>query len=415
MNDDIKVTVEPEHEDIDVKLDTGSFLYAKLEIGNVYTSDPETGADVVNRGSSSHAILDFTIPRGLDGMQGIPGPQGPKGDIGPKGEQGESFKYEDFTDEQLEMLKGLQGEQGPKGEKGEPFTYEDFTDEQLASLKGEQGPKGEKGVSFPLGGTAGQVLAKASDDIDDVEWVDNDSIDLSGIYGQINGLSSTVSDLFNHDNVVNGRFIRNNGYMKQYYSVIGDFNNAQTEGYYRVCGENIPNAPYPGYIYGKLTTDIDDCTYDNQNWVWQTFLDTYGNEFRRTRINGGSWSAWTTISTLLSNAISDKGTNSNGTYIKYADGRMEEFGTVNLGNQTFTTDYWTDFKRSGNENMYFNYPAEFIDVPTCVMNLNTINTWPILKGVGTSSRGPTFVAVCPKTHTANQEIIVNYHAFGNWK
>ncbi|MFP5044665.1 BppU family phage baseplate upper protein [Staphylococcus pseudintermedius] len=52
--------------------------------------------------------------------------------------KGESFKYTDFTEEQLNELKGEQGEigpQGPPGEKGDPFRYEDFTEEQLRSLK----------------------------------------------------------------------------------------------------------------------------------------------------------------------------------------------------------------------------------------------------------------------------------------
>lgn len=53
-----------------------------------------------------------------------------------KGEKGDAFKYEDFTPEQLEALKG---EKGEKGESGEPFKYEDFTPEQLKALKGEKG------------------------------------------------------------------------------------------------------------------------------------------------------------------------------------------------------------------------------------------------------------------------------------
>ena len=40
--------------------------------------------------------------------------------------------------------QGLQGEQGKRGPKGEPFRYEDFTPEQLEALKG---PKGEDGLS----------------------------------------------------------------------------------------------------------------------------------------------------------------------------------------------------------------------------------------------------------------------------
>ena len=82
---------------------------------------------------------------------------------GEKGEKGDSFKYEDFTEEQLAALKGEKGDKGDsfkyedfseeqlaalkgeKGDKGDSFKYEDFTEEQLAALKGEKGEKGEKG------------------------------------------------------------------------------------------------------------------------------------------------------------------------------------------------------------------------------------------------------------------------------
>lgn len=47
--------------------------------------------------------------------------------------------------EWLDSLKGLQGPQGEPGPKGEPFRYEDFTPEQLEVLKGPKGDKGEDG------------------------------------------------------------------------------------------------------------------------------------------------------------------------------------------------------------------------------------------------------------------------------
>lgn len=46
--------------------------------------------------------------------------------------------------EWLDSLKGLQGPQGEPGPKGDPFRYEDFTPEQLEALKGH---KGEDGLS----------------------------------------------------------------------------------------------------------------------------------------------------------------------------------------------------------------------------------------------------------------------------
>ena len=83
---------------------------------------------------------------GAKGEQGLQGPPGPPGRDGTKGEpgtpgqpgpKGEPFKYSDFTQDQLNALKG------PKGDKGEPFKYSDFTAAQLEALRGPQGPKGE--------------------------------------------------------------------------------------------------------------------------------------------------------------------------------------------------------------------------------------------------------------------------------
>lgn len=64
---------------------------------------------------------------------------------GEKGERGDDFKFEDFTEEQLALLKG---EKGDKGEDGKDFTYDMFTEEQLAALKGEKGDKGDTGEAL---------------------------------------------------------------------------------------------------------------------------------------------------------------------------------------------------------------------------------------------------------------------------
>lgn len=79
------------------------------------------------------------------------------------GKDGKDFKYEDFTPEQLENLKGedgytprknidyfdgkdgytpIKGKDYFDGEKGDPFRYEDFTPGQLADLKGDKGDPG---------------------------------------------------------------------------------------------------------------------------------------------------------------------------------------------------------------------------------------------------------------------------------
>lgn len=71
---------------------------ATIAVGSVTTGEAGSAASVVNSGTTSAAVIDFTIPAGAKGEQGAKGPQGEQG---PKGEQ------------------GLKGEQGPKGDKGD--------------------------------------------------------------------------------------------------------------------------------------------------------------------------------------------------------------------------------------------------------------------------------------------------------
>ena len=49
-----------------------------------------------------------------------------------KGEKGESFKYSDFTAEQLENLRGPQGESGAKGPKGDSYILTDSDKSEIA-------------------------------------------------------------------------------------------------------------------------------------------------------------------------------------------------------------------------------------------------------------------------------------------
>ena len=79
-----------------------------------------------------------------DGTDGKTGPQGKQGLTGKTGPKGDAFTYEDFTKEQLELLRGP---------KGDAFTYEDFTKEQLLFLKGEKGDIGPQGIQGIQGKT----------------------------------------------------------------------------------------------------------------------------------------------------------------------------------------------------------------------------------------------------------------------
>lgn len=80
-------------------------------------------------------------PQGQQGIQGVQGPQGQTGPQGPKGQKGDTGQ------------RGPQGQVGPRGEPGAAFTYNDFTSEQLELLRGPQGQKGQTGQTGPKGDT----------------------------------------------------------------------------------------------------------------------------------------------------------------------------------------------------------------------------------------------------------------------
>lgn len=133
---------------------------ATIKIGTVTTGAAGSEAAVTNSGTASAAVLNFTIPRGAQGIQGV---QGVKGDPGEKGEPGEkgdpgtaatvtigtvttgaagsnasvtnvgtsTAAKLNFTiprgTQGVQGIRGVQGEKGEPGEKGDPGTAATIT------------------------------------------------------------------------------------------------------------------------------------------------------------------------------------------------------------------------------------------------------------------------------------------------
>jgi len=103
-------------------------------------------------------------PTGPTGPQGIDGPLGPTGPTGATGPSGGPTGPTGPTGPQ-----GITGDTGPTGPTG--ATGADSTVTGPTGPTGPAGADGVDGEGVVLGGTTGQVLAKASDTDYDTEWV----------------------------------------------------------------------------------------------------------------------------------------------------------------------------------------------------------------------------------------------------
>lgn len=182
-------------------------------------------------------------PQGIPGPQGIQGIQGVKGDTGAKGEP---FRYEDFTKEQLEMLKGV-GVESVTSREASNGTHvilhlTDNSDYQFFVAKGEKGqkgetgatgPKGEAGIGIPKGGQYHCVLTKQSSNDYDTRWdsvtylLESEGFNMEDIKNNVNANSEAIA---NHEESIssiretsNSNSIRIDGLSEQTTAISSDF------------------------------------------------------------------------------------------------------------------------------------------------------------------------------------------------
>jgi len=137
------------------------------------------------QGSQGHQGIGIQGHQGYQGLRGVQGASnGPQGAQGIQGAQGTKG---DFGGPQGGVgAQGTQGHQGVQGGKGNPGVQgaQGIQGTQGAGYQGVQGDfgiqghQGNNGSGVPTGGTQGQVLAKASNANNDVEWKDTAAIGL---------------------------------------------------------------------------------------------------------------------------------------------------------------------------------------------------------------------------------------------
>lgn len=143
---------------------------ATIAVGSVTTGLPGTSAAVVNAGSSSAAIFNFTIPRGAvgavgaTGAAGPAGPQGATGTQGPAGPQGATGTQGPVGPQGATGLQGPIGPNGPTGSQGPMGPIGPTGPQGIQGIQGLTGPTGPIGLTGPQGiqGTQGATGAQGT-------------------------------------------------------------------------------------------------------------------------------------------------------------------------------------------------------------------------------------------------------------
>ena len=162
--------------------------------------------------------------------QGNEGPQGIQGERGETGAKGEPFRYTDFTQEQLEGLKGVGVESITSREASngtfvtmhltDGSDYQFFVAKGVDGERGIQGEKGEAGIGIPVGGTSKQVIVKNSSNDYDTSWdsveniLKNAGLDLREMLSEIqvnaDNISGALTDISSIRETSNGNADRIN-------------------------------------------------------------------------------------------------------------------------------------------------------------------------------------------------------------
>ena len=129
---------------------TGPQGPSTINVGTTTTGAPGTNASVVNSGTSTDVILDFTIPRGATGPTGLTGATGPTGPTGPTGATGATGPTGATGATGPTGLTGLTGATGPTGPMGATGATGATGPTGLTGLTGATGPTGATGATGPV-------------------------------------------------------------------------------------------------------------------------------------------------------------------------------------------------------------------------------------------------------------------------
>ena len=155
-----------------------------VNVGDTTTVAPGTPASVVNSGTETAVILDFSIPAGAKGDQGIPGIQGEKGEQGlpgAKGDKGDTGATGAQGIQGIPGVKGDTGATGAQGIQGIPGVKGDTGATGATGTQGIQGVKGDPGTAGATGaagakGDKGDTGIGAIDGLTKFTWTGSQTV-----------------------------------------------------------------------------------------------------------------------------------------------------------------------------------------------------------------------------------------------
>lgn len=121
-----------------------------FEVGNTTTTESDAKVQIkVESQDPLHYLLDFVLPKGVDGVDGDTGIKGDTGQPGLTGPRGQSGSISTFFFSEAGS-DGLPGDTGPRGLTGDEGPR-GFTGDDGAEIEGPPGPIGETGPTGDTG------------------------------------------------------------------------------------------------------------------------------------------------------------------------------------------------------------------------------------------------------------------------
>jgi hypothetical protein len=133
---------------------------ATVAVGTVSTGEPGTSVAVSNAGTSTAAVLDFTIPRGAVGETGAVGPQGPQGIQGPRGDDGASVVLKGAVNfySDLPSIGNTEGDLYVVQNDGNGYVWDGADWVNVGQIRGPKGDTGAQGPAGPAPAGTGAVV-----------------------------------------------------------------------------------------------------------------------------------------------------------------------------------------------------------------------------------------------------------------